>query len=120
VFDYIVEAVKLVAEEGWRLLPDYRFDAVTGLWHHRGGPVDPPLSLRQIRYEGGHMLAPAHDARAPIEELGRYLAEARARMAASPGEPDASPGAFRDISEEFEDLRWFWLPRSCVTPPQAG
>ena len=38
VFDYIVEAVRLVAEHGWRLLADYRFDPATGLWRHRGGP----------------------------------------------------------------------------------
>ena len=34
VFDYIVEAVHLVANEGWKLLPLYRFDPRTGLWHH--------------------------------------------------------------------------------------
>ena len=43
VFDYIVDAVDLVATHGWRLLADYRFDPVTGLWRHRDGPVEPPL-----------------------------------------------------------------------------
>ena len=37
VFTYVVEAVRLVAREGWRLLGDYRFDPLTGLWHHRTG-----------------------------------------------------------------------------------
>jgi hypothetical protein len=62
----------------------------------------------------GKMVAPHHDARAPIEDLARYLDEARALFASREGEPDAPPGAFRFISEEFEDLRWFWLPESCV------
>ena len=53
VFDYIVEAVRLVARDGWRLLPDYRFDAESGLWRHRGGPVEPPLRLSQVSYDGG-------------------------------------------------------------------
>jgi selenocysteine lyase/cysteine desulfurase len=117
VFEYIVEAVKLVAEDGWRLLPDYRFDPILGLWHHRAGPLEPPLSLTHVRYEDGAMVAPHHDARAPLEDLTRYLREARALLASRPGEPDAPPGAFRRISEEFEDLRWFWLPASCVDAP---
>ena len=45
VFDYIVEAVRLVARHGWRLLGDYRFDPATGLWRHRRGPAEPPLRL---------------------------------------------------------------------------
>jgi hypothetical protein len=60
------------------------------------------------------MIAPRHDMRAPVEELPRYLEEARALLASRPGEPDAPPGAFRSISPEFEELRWFWLPRGCV------
>ncbi len=114
VFDYVVEAVNLVAEGGWKLLPDYRFDPEDGLWRHRAGPIEPPLSLGAVRYEGGKMIAPRHDARAPIEALPRYLDEARALLKSRPGEPDASPGDFRSISPEFEQLRWFWLPRSCV------
>jgi hypothetical protein len=114
VFEYVVEAVKLVAEHGWKLLPDYRFDPVAGLWHHRAGPLDPPLSLGAVRYVDGHMVVPRLDARAPIEDLARYLEEARALMTSRPGEPDGRPGAFRSISTEFEELRWLWLPESCV------
>ena len=36
VFDYILDAVELVARDGWRLLPQYRFDPATGLWQHVG------------------------------------------------------------------------------------
>src|SRR5450759_3034611 len=42
VFAYILDAVDLVASDGWRLLPQYRFDPVSGLWGHRGGAVEPP------------------------------------------------------------------------------
>ena len=48
VADYVVEAVRLVARDGWRLLGDYRFDPATGLWRHRDGPVEPPLRLRDV------------------------------------------------------------------------
>jgi hypothetical protein len=39
-----VEAVHLVADQGWKLLGDYRFDPATGLWRHRQGPVGPPCA----------------------------------------------------------------------------
>jgi len=35
VFEYILEAVHLLADHAWKLLPLYRFDACSGLWHHR-------------------------------------------------------------------------------------
>ena len=51
VADYIVEAVRLVARDGWRLLGDYRFDTATGRWTHREGVVEPPLRLDAITYD---------------------------------------------------------------------
>ncbi|MFI5261856.1 MAG: aminotransferase class V-fold PLP-dependent enzyme, partial [Candidatus Limnocylindrales bacterium] len=50
VFDYILEAVELVAADGWRLLPQYRFEAASGMWRHVGGAPEPPLSLDDVRY----------------------------------------------------------------------
>ena len=49
VFAHILEAVRLVAREHWKLLGDYRFDPVSGLWHHRAGPIEPPLQARRCR-----------------------------------------------------------------------
>ena len=51
VFEYVVEAVDLVATHGWRLLPAYRFEPMTGLWRHRDGPVEPPLRLTALSYD---------------------------------------------------------------------
>ena len=50
VADYVVEAVRLVAREGWRLLGDYRFDPASGRWRHRAGVVKPPLRLDDMTY----------------------------------------------------------------------
>ena len=60
VFEFILDAVDLVATEGWRLLADYEFLPATGLWRHRDGTPEPPLSLRDIRYEDGVMTWPSH------------------------------------------------------------
>ena len=113
VFAYIVEVVRLVAKDGWRLLGDYRFEPATGLWRHRRGPAEPPLRLGQVTYDGqGRMRYPRHQDRAPESELQRYLQEAKAVLAAATpatGEPIDDL-----VSVDFEHLRWFELPSACL------
>ncbi len=108
-FQYILDAVDLVATEGWRLLPRYRFDPPSGLWHHCLGAPEPPLSLHDVSYEDGGMHYRAHRHREPETRLAEYLAEARTILAAP---PDAAPAleAPRAVGPDFEALRWFWLP----------
>jgi selenocysteine lyase/cysteine desulfurase len=106
VFEFILDAVDLVAAEGWRLLPDYRFDAFSGLWTHAAGPPEPPLSLRDISYSDTKMPSSAHRHREPEAALPRYLDEARRILAISRG-----PAAPIHLSADFEHLRWFWLPQ---------
>jgi selenocysteine lyase/cysteine desulfurase len=108
VFDYVVDAVELVATHGWRLLPWYRFDAPSGMWRHRDGQPEPPMSLRDVRYEDGGMVFTGRRRSAPESALGGYLEEAR-RLLAEPLVPavQASP----EVSADFEHLRWFWLPQ---------
>ncbi len=112
VCDYIIEAVLLTAREGWRLLPDYRFDAGHGLWRHRSGPVEPPLRLTEVGYEAdGAMCFPRFDDQAPESVLAGYLDEARAILdGAHPAADGPAPG----MSDDFEHLRWFELPPSCL------
>ena len=116
VFDYIVEAVDLVGEHGWKLLPEYRFDPATGLWRHRRGPVEPPLRLADLSYDPatGELVRPLiGHATAPEDALADYLAAASERFAAAPGwTPDGDRLA--SLSAEFEHLRWFDLPLASV------
>jgi selenocysteine lyase/cysteine desulfurase len=118
VVDYLIKAVAFVAEKGWRLLGDYWFDLATGLWHHRAGPIEPPLRLDQIRYDEqtGEMIYPHHDEPVPESALQDYLVEAeRIVSAASDACLVAGEGAAADgVSEEFERLRWFELPVGCL------
>ncbi len=113
VFSYIVEAVRLVAKDGWRLLGDYRFEPSTGLWRHRQGPAEPPLRLSQVTYDGhGAMRYPRHQDRAPESELKSYLTQARATFeAATPAAGEPTEG---QLSADFEHLRWFDLPAACL------
>jgi selenocysteine lyase/cysteine desulfurase len=114
VFRYVLDAVHLVAEQGWKLLPDYRFDAASGLWRHRDGPIAPPLSLHDLRYGAdGDLRYPRHPQRAPESALAGHLADARellaARVADTVWEPPAGVGV------DFESLRWFELPAECLS-----
>jgi selenocysteine lyase/cysteine desulfurase len=118
VFDYLVEAVRLVARDGWRMLGLYRFDATRGLWVHRKGPVEPPLRLAQVSYgPDGEMLFPRHRHTAPESALNTYLEEG-SRLLRTTTPPDFT-GDPPLVSAEFEHLRWFDLPPMCLDPAEA-
>ena len=83
VFDYIVDAVHLVANEGWKLLPLYRFDPYTGLWHHASAPRPAAAVARTTSLRAG-ALAPAR-APSPRARSPATSSEARADHRAARG-----------------------------------
>ncbi|GAB3898151.1 hypothetical protein GCM10029964_082140 [Kibdelosporangium lantanae] len=102
VVDYVIEAVHRVANLGWTLLGDYRFDPSTGLWSHRHA-TGPQVRLPDMPY----------DTRPPAavgeEVLAGYLDDADSVFAAANGthgQAHVAPG--------FDELRWFELPAVCV------
>jgi selenocysteine lyase/cysteine desulfurase len=115
---YIADAVDLVAADGCRLLPDYRFDPHTGLWRHAGGVPAAPLRLPEVSYgPDGEMGYPRRRAQAGEDAFPGYLREARALLAARPAALDDGPTG---LSPDFEALRWFPLPPACLRPQPAG
>jgi selenocysteine lyase/cysteine desulfurase len=105
-FAYILEAVQMVANEGWRLLPHYRFDPETGVWRHAAGLPEPPMSLGDLSYLDG---APRISSRRPGESLARlgdYLDAARSLLTGIA----PAPGPALALPAEVERLRWFLLP----------
>ncbi len=109
VFSYLLEAVDLVAREGWKLLPHYRFEADSGLWYHRDAGRHRPSRLGDITYESGHLEYPSRHVTEPESALRRYLAEARLIFATAhenPGAADPDP----PLRADTEGLRWFPLP----------
>ena len=117
VFDYLVQAVRMIAARGVRLLADYRFDPATGLWRHRLGAAEPPLRLTQITYDdAGAMRYPRRHDRAPETELARYLRDAEDLMERAGTEQDhVTAEHSRPVSVDFEQLRWFDLPSVCLS-----
>ncbi|HEU5034129.1 MAG TPA: aminotransferase class V-fold PLP-dependent enzyme [Mycobacteriales bacterium] len=115
VADFIIDAVRFVARHGARFLADYRFDPGTGLWHHRAGPVEPPLRLTDVQYDEstGAMRHPQHDVRADVAVLAEHLRDAQ-RLAAERDEPDCSNQPV-GLRADFEALRWFELPAASLS-----
>lgn len=108
VFTYIVHAVELIAEHGWKLLPVYRFDATSGRWHHREGAVEPPLRLSMLRYtESGELTYPKEHDQAPESALIDYLEFSQALFDSLPDPTlmDTDTG----MGSDFDLLRWFDL-----------
>jgi selenocysteine lyase/cysteine desulfurase len=108
VIDFLIEAVRLVARDGWRLLDDYRFDPATGRWTHRAGRVPPPMSLHDVRFDDGEVTWPRRRLQVDDEELTDVLAHAREILADARPHPEDVEAV--GLPPEAEALRWFPLP----------
>ncbi len=119
-FQYILEAVHLIARDGWRLLPDYQFEAATGLWRHRDHRLTPTSSLADLCYDSGRPTLPGTHPTAPVSALAGYLEDAREILARASAAADAPT---RLAGTEDERLRWFTLPGEVLADgaePAAG
>ncbi|GAB2861992.1 aminotransferase class V-fold PLP-dependent enzyme [Lentzea nigeriaca] len=114
VRDYLVEAVRLIARHGHRLLADYVFDPHTGRWRHRAKAAV-PLELPDLR-SVTTAKPPVTAAQADDGILASQLDDARCLLAARADLIDDAPTG---LSEDFEALRWFVLPPVCLlgAPP---
>ncbi|MCA9678752.1 MAG: aminotransferase class V-fold PLP-dependent enzyme, partial [Myxococcales bacterium] len=119
-FEFLIDAIHLVATDGWKLLPQYRFHPETGLWHHRRGRPDPAMHLADVSYRGGKMEYRSRHATEPEWALAGYLDEARRILGdaatgyagvADPGDPP--------LTADFEHLRWFPTPGEVLAELQG-
>jgi Aminotransferase class-V len=104
-FNYVLDAVHLVADHGWKLLPLYRFYPGSGLWRHRlTRGVDSPVGLRDA------FDCVASVPTAPESVLVAQLEAARRIIAAAEAEPPDDSFGDEALTEELEAIRWFPLP----------
>ncbi|KAL9973375.1 hypothetical protein ACROYT_G019827 [Oculina patagonica] len=113
--EFVLKAVEMVAEHGWKLLPQYMFNPETGEWKHRKHQVFRDRKwLGSISYSDGHMTYPSSS---PITEetpssytecLSQaeesFLKATTNRIINSVGDQSLLLG------EEGEKYRWFLLP----------
>ena len=114
-FTYVVEAVNLLAREGWKLLPLYRFDPESGLWHHRAGTPRSQTSLREALHATS-----AGFATAPDSVLADQFDAARQIITAVQASPPRAGFDDPVLSEEFQRIRWFPLPGEGLAQLRSG
>ena len=104
-FDYIVDAVTMIASHGASLLAEYDFEPDSGLWHHRRGARGPSMSLDEISYDTGRMLFENRRRSEPVD-LARHLAQAREVFGAG-ADHQSTHTVMPETNADFETLRWF-------------
>jgi len=109
VFQFILRAVHLVADNGWKLLPYYEFEPETGLWKHREKGRRTGLSLGDVDYLEGGMRYPSRHLKEPESAYQEYLDRAEAIILEAERE-FAGEGGGRTLGQDLEGLRWFPLP----------
>ena len=111
VFNYILDAVHLVADGGWKLLPYYRFSVESGLWRHRDHQLTRELGLDHLSFEAGRLEYSSRKLTEPDAALARYLEDGRLIIAEAEAE-FGSGGETVTLPEGLERLRWFPLPNA--------
>jgi selenocysteine lyase/cysteine desulfurase len=107
--DFLLRAVELIADEGWKLLPLYRFEPHSGLWSHRELPEPRVAGLEELSYASGRLEYRVARQSRPATDLEDYLDAARDIVAAALVDGGARPPA-EGLPRDFEHLRWFPLP----------
>jgi selenocysteine lyase/cysteine desulfurase len=101
VFQFILQAVHVLAEHAWKLLPLYRFDPCSGLWHHRNRRPAPTLDTACAPRVSGD----------PDRTLAQHIEDARHVISAVAATPPRMPVSDPALGDEFDRIRWFPLPR---------
>lgn len=119
-FRYVLDAVDLVAREGWRLLPEYEFCPDTGRWRHREARRVRPMRLDDISYASGRLEYRSRHATEPESALDGYLEEARALIASAAERLAGLEIRDPTLNPDFESLRWFPLPGEALAALRAA
>ncbi|XP_075982286.1 uncharacterized protein LOC142980661 isoform X3 [Anticarsia gemmatalis] len=114
---FVLEALKMVATEGWKILPQYVVNPETGQWrHHTCSVLRDRKSLHSVRFNEGKLTAHERRVSGPgifpqtyteCLQTARNLFN-RARklaMKCSTAEPEVS------FNPRIDYLRWFMLPK---------
>ncbi|MCP5370829.1 MAG: aminotransferase class V-fold PLP-dependent enzyme [Hyphomicrobiales bacterium] len=118
--DYIIAAVNLIADQGWKLLPWYAFDTHTGLWRHvEGAPMATP-DLGAVTYDGGGMRYAPAGARLPDPDYGAYLDAARRIFDEARRRAPQAQAPAATMASDCENLRWFPTPEEGLAELRAG
>lgn len=105
-FEYLLRAVELVAEHGWRILPFYSYDENSGVWKFQGQSSELVSSLNTFNFSD--MCSEQPPSSLAVESLNGQCREAHRELLTKDREGELS---VMNLSEESERLRWFLLPQ---------
>jgi len=105
-FDYIVDAVEIIADHGWRLLPLYNFDATNGTWRYQNAEIPRMASLNDINFTSKEN-TPATSI-TDNNPLADHLANGKRQILEQIGKLKKYS---IDLPKEAKDLCWFLLPQ---------
>ncbi len=112
-FEYLLQAVEMIAEYGWKLLGKYKYEPEHDTWVCRQGMATPNRDLGQICFEQGVFQAPDNEYLGKRLPLSSYLEQAEKLFA----EVDLNTiDPTQPLPKKFEKLRWYSLPGDIVVP----
>ncbi|MEH6443641.1 MAG: aminotransferase class V-fold PLP-dependent enzyme [Oceanospirillaceae bacterium] len=106
-FEYILGALTLVAEHGWRLLASYQFNQQLGTWEYVGGRTVSTLTLDDLL--DASVLSRETAQTVNSNDLTAYLVQAEQILMAAQANNISEP---LKLSAAAEELRWFALPEN--------
>jgi hypothetical protein len=118
--DFLVEAVKFVASEGWKIMPAYRLNPYTAEWKHRAAVgTDHMRRIGDISYQGGKMSFPKLQSAVPepvkrdlLLSFARECAIETAREYAAPSQAEQAKIAETDaiaVPQSVRDQGFCWV-----------
>jgi selenocysteine lyase/cysteine desulfurase len=114
-FEYLLRAVELIAEHGWRLLPYYEFEQSTATWRFQGQTMQLGQPLAQIDFsEESREQAFTPDKAIGSDELAALLREAEATLTrvGEAADQGVELNTYRlTLPASVNALRWFALPQ---------
>ncbi|POM79756.1 Cysteine desulfurase [Phytophthora palmivora] len=115
--NYILDTVHFVADHGWKFLPQYEYDGITGVWCHVTRAKTPPSEKKSI-CEIETQVSSSTTVET-IQELATHRLRNldQAAKLADCSIQDAVDGDFpqsQKMSRSHEKLRWFVYPSEAV------
>jgi selenocysteine lyase/cysteine desulfurase len=105
-FEYLLRAVELVAQYGWRLLPFYHLDANSGVWRYQGQRCEMVSSINSFSFADYCQQSTAGNS--TTVSLAGQCEKAERELRATNRDGQMS---VLELREESERLRWFVLPQ---------
>ena len=108
-FQYIVQAMDMMASHGWRLLPNYQFESTSAIWRYQSREVAVAASLDEFDVNSESV---EHAGQQAIYLQETLLAAKQEMLRARNNESTYE----LEFTAEYEAVRWFTLPLEVVQP----